>query len=131
MAGVLAGATAPEWELQHAVDRRPADAERLGDGRGSPPPEIPEPIRRQLRVTHRVLNIAVPEPRLQRPRIMPLVRKLVTAAVAQHVGMDSEGHTRTLTEAPDQGMEALRRHRRAALGYEHVRAWCLFSLQAT
>jgi hypothetical protein len=30
---VLAGATAPEWELQHVVDRRPSDAERLGDGR--------------------------------------------------------------------------------------------------
>src|SRR5712671_3507924 len=31
MAGVLAGATAPEWELQHAVDRRSPDDERLGD----------------------------------------------------------------------------------------------------
>ena len=32
---------------------------------------------------------------------MPRVGKLVTAAVTQHVGMDSEGHTRTLAEQHD------------------------------
>ena len=75
-----------------------------------------------------MLNIAVPEPRLQRPRIVPLVGKLVAAAMPKHVGMDREGHAGSLAETLDQGMEALRRHRRAALGYEHMRAWCLFAL---
>jgi hypothetical protein len=37
-----------------------------------------------------MLDIAMPEPRLQRSRIMSLVGKLVAAAVAQHVGMDGE-----------------------------------------
>jgi hypothetical protein len=45
--------------------------------------------------------------------------------------MDSEGHTRTLAEQLDQGMEALRRHWRTALGYEHVRPRRLFPLSPT
>ena len=101
MAGVLAGASAPEWELQHAVDRRSPDDERLGD---SPPPEIPKPVRRQLRVAHGMLDIAVPKPRLQRSSVVPLVRQLVTAAVAQHVWTDREGHAGPLAEALDEGM---------------------------
>jgi len=72
----------------------------------------------------------MPEPRLQRPRIVPLVGKLVTAAMAQHVGMDGERHAGPFAEALDQGMEAFRRHRRGALGYEHVRGGPLFALQA-
>jgi len=75
-----------------------------------------------------MLDIAMPEPRLQRSRIMSLVGKLVAAAVPQHVGMDREGHAGPLAEALDQGMEALRRHRRAALGNEDVRAWRLLAL---
>jgi hypothetical protein len=93
-------------------------------------PEISKPIGRQLSVTHRMLNISVPEPRLQRPRIMPLVGKLVTATMAQHVGMDREWHAGSLADALDEGMEALGRHRRTALGHEHVRAGRLFSLKA-
>ncbi len=46
----------------------------------------------------------------------------------QHVGMDREGHAGPLAEALDQSMEALRRHRRAALGNEDVRAWRLLAL---
>ena len=34
------------------------------------PPEILEPIRCQLGVAHRVLDVFVAEPRLQRPRVM-------------------------------------------------------------
>jgi hypothetical protein len=43
--------------------------------------------------------------------------------------MDCEGHAGPLAEVLDQGMEALRRHRRAALGHEHVRGGPLFALQ--
>ena len=82
---------------------------------------------RQLGIPHRMLNVAVPEPRLQRPRIVP---QLVTAAVPQHMGMNREGHAGPFAEVLDQGMEDFRRHRRGALGYEHVRGGPLFALQA-
>jgi hypothetical protein len=78
-----------------------------------------------------MLNVAVPEPCLQRPGIVPLVGKLITATVAQHVRMDREGHSSSLAEALDQGMEALRRHGRTTLRDEHVRARRLFALQPT
>jgi hypothetical protein len=94
-------------------------------------PKVPEPIWRQFGIARRVLNITVPEPRLQRPGIVPFVGKLVATAVAQHVGMDREGHAGPLAETSNQGMETLGRHWRATLGYKDVRAWCLFSLQAT
>jgi hypothetical protein len=68
----------------------------------SPPPEIPKPIRSQLRVAHRVLNVAVPEPSLQRPGIVPLVGKLVATAMAQHVRMDREWHASPVAETLDQ-----------------------------
>jgi hypothetical protein len=34
-------------------------------------PEVLEPIRRQLGVTHSVLDVAMAEPRLQRPGVVP------------------------------------------------------------
>ena len=83
---------------------------------------------RQLRVAHRMLDIPMPQPRLQSTGIVPLIGKLVTAAVAQHVGMDCEGHAGPLATL-DQGMEAFWRQRRTALGHEHVRAGPLFALQ--
>jgi hypothetical protein len=50
------------------------------------PPEILEPIGRELCVTHRVLDVLVPHPRLDGPGIVTNVRQRVVAAVAQHVG---------------------------------------------
>jgi len=55
-------------------------------------PEVLEPMRRQLGVAHRVLNILVPQPSLQRPCVVAGVRQGVAAAVAQHVRMDRKGH---------------------------------------
>jgi hypothetical protein len=46
-----------------------------------------------------MLDVAVSEATLPRPSIVPFVGKLVTATVAQHVGMDRKGHARTLEAA--------------------------------
>jgi hypothetical protein len=55
-------------------------------------PEILEPIRRQLRVAHGVLDVLVPEPSLQRPRIVPRIRQREPAAVPQHVRVNRKRH---------------------------------------
>ncbi len=52
------------------------------------PPEILEPLRRKLGVSHRVLDVLVPEVVLQRASIVSLVGELVATGMAQHVGMD-------------------------------------------
>ena len=51
------------------------------------PPKILEPARRQLGVSHRVLDVAVAEVSLQRPGIVALVGQRKTTGVAQHVRM--------------------------------------------
>jgi hypothetical protein len=43
-------------------------------------PEVPEPRRAQLSIAHRVLDVLVPYPGLDRPRIVPRVRQGVAAA---------------------------------------------------
>ena len=43
------------------------------------PPKALEPIRRQRRITVGVLDIAVPQIRLKRPGIDPVIRKLEAA----------------------------------------------------
>lgn len=53
--------------------------------RGSVPPEILEPIRRQGRVHGRARDRSVPQPPLNRPGIMPPVDRRVAAGVAEHV----------------------------------------------
>ena len=42
-------------------------------------PEVLEPIRRQLGVTHGVLDVFVAEPRLQRPRVVAGIGQGVAA----------------------------------------------------
>jgi len=61
-------------------------------------PEIPKPIRSQLGVAHRVLNVLVPESGLERSRVVAGVGQGVAAAVPQHVRMDRELH---LGPSPD------------------------------
>jgi hypothetical protein len=65
-------------------------------------PEILEPARRQLGVSHRVLDVAVAEVSLQRPRIVALVRQRKTAGVAQHVwvSLELEASRRTTSSDP-------------------------------
>src|SRR5215475_3474631 len=62
-------------------------------------PEVLKPIRSQLGVTHRVLDVLVPEPCLQRPRIVPGIGQGVATGVPQHVREDREGHAGALAEA--------------------------------
>jgi hypothetical protein len=59
-------------------------------------PEVLEPIRRQLGVAHRMLDVLVAEPSLQRPRVVTGVCQCIPAGVAQHVREDRKGHTGTL-----------------------------------
>jgi hypothetical protein len=47
-------------------------------------PEISETIRSYFRVAHRVLDVAMPKPCLQRSRIVACVRQCVTAGMSQH-----------------------------------------------
>ena len=54
------------------------------------PPEVLEPVRRQLGVAHGVLDIFVAQIGLQRPRIVALVGQREAAGMAQHVRMGLE-----------------------------------------
>jgi hypothetical protein len=46
-----------------------------------------------------VLDVFVPEPCLQRPRIVPGIGQGVATGVPQHVREDREGHVGALAEA--------------------------------
>jgi hypothetical protein len=46
------------------------------------------------------------------------------------VRVNRERHISTLADAPEQRVEALRRHRPATLCRKHVRRWLLVTLQA-
>jgi hypothetical protein len=59
---------------------RPKSLSRLR--RKSGPPKVLEPCRRQFRVAHRVLDVAVSEVSLKCPRVVPSVRQRVTARVS-------------------------------------------------
>lgn len=50
------------------------------------PPEVPEPIRRQLRVPDGVRDIPVAEIRLDRPRINAVAGQLETAGILSMCG---------------------------------------------
>src|SRR5262249_25737407 len=86
-------------------------------------------IRRQLRITYRVLNVLVSHPSLDSSSVVTGVRQRITAAVAEHVGVDGEGHPGALTQARNQRVEAFRRDRAAALRAERVRAGRLLALE--
>ena len=51
-------------------------------------PEVLKSIRRKFGVTHRVLDVFVAEPRLQRPGVVAGVRQGIAAAMPQHVRME-------------------------------------------
>jgi hypothetical protein len=83
-------------------------------------PEVLKSIRRKFCVTHRVLDIPMTEPSLQRPGVVAGVGQGIAAGVPEHVREDREGHSSALPEASKQRPEALGRHRAAALGHEDV-----------
>src|SRR5262249_25631335 len=91
-------------------------------------PEVLEPIRRKFGVAHGVLDVAMAEPGLQRPRVVAGVSQGIATCVPEHVRMDREGHPGALTQACEQRPEALGAHRAAALGDEDVRARALLAL---
>src|SRR5262249_53982166 len=92
------------------------------------PPEVAEAGRRKFGIANRVLDVLVPEPRLQRPRVMTGIGQREAAAVPQHVGMDRKWHLGAHTNPAEQGVERLWRHRPVALGHEDVRGRPLFAL---
>src|SRR5262249_31664771 len=119
-------------ERQENRNEKPRRGERRGSrGRAARflSPEVLKPIRCQLAVTHRVLDVLVPEPGLQRPRVVPGIGQGIAAGVAQHVREDGEGHAGAPAEALKQRAEALGRHWAAALTGEHMRRCLLLPLQ--
>jgi hypothetical protein len=73
------------------------------------PPKILKPPRRQRRVASRVLDIAVPQVGLQRPRIDPVVGQLEPAGVPEHVGVYFDPEVSSDAGALDRTVEAFRR----------------------
>jgi len=59
-------------------------------GRPSVLPKILEPIRRRRRVAHGALDRAMPQVRLDGPRVRLVGGKLEAAAMAKHVAVDQE-----------------------------------------
>ena len=60
-------------------------------------PEILEPRRTELGVAHRVLDVLVAHPGLDRPCVMTGIRQGVAASVPEHMGVDREWHARAFT----------------------------------
>jgi hypothetical protein len=78
-------------------------------------PKVPEPCRRQLRVSHRVLNVSVPEIGLQRPSIVSGIGQRIATGMPQHVGMNPELEARLEAGPLYHLSEARRTERRATL----------------
>ena len=76
-----------------------AEADHGNIRRGLIAPEILEPICRQFSVAGGMLNVAVPQIMLDRPRVLPVVGQLVAGGVAQHVRMDRNGMAAALPAA--------------------------------
>src|SRR5262249_18305030 len=83
-------------------------------------PEVLKAIRRKFGVTHRVLDVLVSEPDLERPSVVARVRQGVAAAMSQHVRMDRKRHLGPNTDAAEQRMECLGRHRPVPLRHKDV-----------
>src|SRR2546421_10578922 len=86
------------------------------------PPELGEPIRRKRSVPCGALQISMPEIVRQRACVVPIVRKLVTGRVAQHVRMDLEQEPRSDAGSLDHAQEPRWRDRRSCFRDEHVGA---------
>ena len=64
--------------------------EKFWSLRNSVLPKVIETVRGQLRVAHGVLNVLMSEIVLNGAGIMPVINKLVTTTMAQHVRMNRE-----------------------------------------
>ena len=65
-------------------------AETATVGSLSVPPEILEPVRRQVRVACGVLNIPMPEVLLYRPGVLPVVGQFVASRMTEHMRVDGK-----------------------------------------
>src|SRR5271154_5304559 len=83
LAGSAAGITGREHALPFCTP---------SSGRLAVPPEILEPVRSQLGVSNRMLDIAMAQPSLQSPSVMPCVRQGEAARMSQHVRVDCKRH---------------------------------------
>jgi len=72
------------------------------------PPEVFEPVRRQLSVPHRVLDVSVAKVGLQGARVVPLVDEGEATGVPQHVRMSFEGEPSLDTRTLDHPRKACR-----------------------
>src|SRR5262245_41997929 len=73
------------------------------------PPKVPEPRRRQFRISDRVADIAMPKVVLNGSRVVAIARELVSRTMSQHVRVNLKGQSRLLTRALDQPIEAIGR----------------------
>src|SRR5215212_2458607 len=129
--------TLPSTAARSAVimDMKPAgemlmrEANSMAKGQPRPPwtptyasifPEGFETLGGELGVAHRVLNVLVPEIMLQGPRVLTVVGQLVAACMPQHVRVHRERKRPRLARAGEHLAKAGGRHRRAALGSEHI-----------
>jgi hypothetical protein len=62
----------------------------------SVPPEVAEPIGRELRIPDGVDDVLVAQVALDGPRVVPVVGELVSAGVPEHVRMDGKAQLRLL-----------------------------------
>jgi hypothetical protein len=75
-----------------------------------------------------VLDILVPKPSLQRPRVVAGIGQGIAAAVPKHVRVNRQRHLGPHPDPGEQGMECLGRHRPAPLSHKDVRGGPLFAL---
>src|SRR4029450_9473864 len=84
-------------------------------------PKVLKPIRRQLGVTHRVLDITMAQVSLQSPGVMALVCERKATGVPKHVGVSLEAQFGNRSSALYHPGKAGRGERRATLRGEHER----------
>ena len=66
-----------------------------------------------------MLNVAVAQPILKSPRVVPRVRQGIAAGVPEHMRVDREGHLGARADALNQAVHGGRREWAAALGREY------------
>src|SRR3712207_4029765 len=95
------------------------------------PPKVSEALGGELGVPGRVLDVAVPEPLLDRAGVVAVVGELEAAAVPEHVRVDGEGEAGPLADTTHELLEAGHAQRARALAGEEVgRARPLLALEA-
>src|ERR1019366_5069643 len=110
------------WPQSEFTPRRPNMAYAAKQTPASIPPKTLESRRAELRVPDGVLNVPMPEPQLQCPRIVTVIGQLEAAGMPEHVGMHRESNLGLYTGARDHLAHAIGAHRSTAFGYEHEAA---------